>query len=206
MENAKHAAQERPIARRLVTFVTAVAACVALVAGGTLAYFSAEETAHNVITTGGVDIELVETMLDESGKEIPFANQTGVMPGETVSKIVTVENTGESAAYVRVKVAKSFESAGGASELDDSVVGIAYNEADWTKDAEGWWRYDGALEPGEATTPLFSEVSFAPGVGNAYQGGKAIVAVSAQAVQAANNGATALDAAGWTTSNAQAGN
>ena len=37
------------------------------VVAGTVAYFTGSATAHNVITSGHIDIDLVETMLDEKG-------------------------------------------------------------------------------------------------------------------------------------------
>ena len=46
--------------KRKLLILSVLAICVAIVAAGTLAYFTAEDTAHNVITTGGVDIELKE--------------------------------------------------------------------------------------------------------------------------------------------------
>ena len=44
--------------KRKLLILSVLAICVAIVAAGTLAYFTAEDTAHNVITSGGVDIEL----------------------------------------------------------------------------------------------------------------------------------------------------
>ena len=181
----KHA-KENPVARRLVTAVTAIAAVIALTAGGTLAYFSASETAHNVITSGGVNIELLE-WADEAGTK-EFADVEGVMPGEKVTKVVEVENSGANSAWVRIKVVKSFESEGGASELDDSVIEIDFDRENWTEGEGGWWYCNAELEPGETTAPLFKHVEFSGSdMGDAYQGGTAFVTVQAQAVQAANN-------------------
>ena len=209
MENAKHAAQERPIAKRLVTFVTAVAACVALVAGGTLAYFSAEETAHNVITTGGVDIELVEWM--DEGKTAQWSedNPVPIMPGTVVTKIVEVKNVGSADAWVRVKVDKSFKV--GEESRDASVVvpdlpAQAPSSEPWAyREADGYWYYTKPLAPGAVTEqPLFKSVKLLEGTGNDYQNGTATVTVSAQAVQYDNNNdsdgdgvESVFEAAGW---------
>lgn len=70
---------------------------------GTLAYFTSENTAHNVITSGGVNIEVVEKTQGKDGVLVDFPKEgvRGVMPGSDVSKIVSVKNTGESeAGYV----------------------------------------------------------------------------------------------------------
>ena len=49
---------------------------------GTLAYFTAQGTARNVITAGDVKIALEERMLTPDGeKTVPFEDQLGVMPG-----------------------------------------------------------------------------------------------------------------------------
>ena len=53
------------------------------------------------------------------------------------------------------------------------------------------------LEVGGKTTALFEEVEFSPRTGNMYQGAEVTITVTAQAVQAKNNGSSALDAAGW---------
>ena len=68
--------------------------CLSLLGFGTLAYFTAEDTAHNVITSGDIDIELQEWADEE--KTIPFPEEgiSGVMPGTETTKIVEVKNTG----------------------------------------------------------------------------------------------------------------
>ena len=42
--------------KRKLLVISLVVICAAILAAGTLAYFNAEGTAHNVITTGGVKI------------------------------------------------------------------------------------------------------------------------------------------------------
>ena len=69
--------------------------CLAVAASGTLAYYTATEQAHNVITSGGIDIALQE-YADAGDALVPFEDVDGVMPGMEVSKIVCVENTGAS--------------------------------------------------------------------------------------------------------------
>ena len=46
--------------KKKILLVTAVVICLAIAATGTLAYFTSDDVAHNVITSGGVNIELVE--------------------------------------------------------------------------------------------------------------------------------------------------
>ena len=193
----KHAGENKLI-RRLVAFVTAVAACVALGAGGTLAYFSAEERAHNVITTGGVGIELYEWA--DLEKTVPFEDASGVMPGESVVKVAEVANDGQAPVWVRVKADVDVELADGAEAPEGDLAGVISIDFDiekWTLQ-DGWWHYNEILAAGETTAPLFQHVTFdGPGMGNAYQGCTVTVDVYAQAVQSDNNGSSALEAAGW---------
>ena len=173
-----------------------VLACLSIVASGTLAYFTAQETAHNVITSGGIDIALIEKADTGNGLE-DFKNVVGVMPGAEVSKIVTVENTGASDAWVRVKVDKTITLARGVQGTPDpSLLELNINTPDWTEQG-GYYYYNHSLLPGETTTPLFTTVTFAPEMGNMYQNSNAEIEVKADAVQVANNGTTALTAAGW---------
>ena len=174
-----------------------VLACLSIVASGTLAYFTASETAHNVITSGGVDIQLIEQSRNEDGSLVPWENVDGVMPGAEISKIVTVENTGASDAWVRVSVTKSITLARGVQGTPDlSLVVLDINPTDWTEQ-DGYYYYNDPLAPGETTPPLFTIVTFDPKMGNEYQGSTAHIDVKADAVQVANNGETVLDALGW---------
>lgn len=48
-----------------------IAICLSLIAYGTLAYFTAEDTARNVITSGGIDIQLREWADKEKTTPVP---------------------------------------------------------------------------------------------------------------------------------------
>ena len=177
--------------------LSTVLACLAIMASGTLAYFTAQETAHNVITTSGVAIQLHE-FSDNGGDGLtPWEDVEGVMPGAEISKIVTVENTGASDVWVRIKVDKTITLARGVQGTPDpSLLVLNINTTDWTEQG-GYYNYNHSLLPGETTKPLFETVTFAPEMGNMYQNSKAEIEVKADAVQVANNGASALEAAGW---------
>lgn len=181
--------------KRKLLIVSVVAICIAILAAGSLAYFTAEGTAHNVITTGGVKIALQEWA--DAEKKIPFENMTGVMPGTPVTKIVEVKNTGASDAWVRVKVVKKIELAVPTDNFDESLVELELNTKDWTE-KDGYYYYNKMLKPGEVTDPpILTAVTFKPTMGNEYQNAQISVDISAQAVQTANNGKTVMEAAGW---------
>ena len=46
--------------KRKLLILSVLVICIATLAAGTLAYFTSEGTAHNVITTGGVEIAVQE--------------------------------------------------------------------------------------------------------------------------------------------------
>ena len=180
--------------KRKLLILSVLAICIAIVAAGTLAYFTADDTAHNVITSGSVEIALNE-WADEA-KQTPFEDLEGIMPGMTVTKIAEVTNTGASDAWVRVLITKDILPAGDV-EVDPDMVQLSLNTTDWTLGTDGYYYYNKALAPGETTAPILTAVTFEPTMGNEYQNATATVDVSAQAVQTANNGTTAQTAAGW---------
>lgn len=179
--------------KKKLLILSLAAICLAITAIGTLAYFTSEGTAHNVITTGGVEIAVQEWADEEKTK--PFEDLTGIMPGMTVTKIAEIKNTGASDAWVRVKVEKNIQLQGEGTP-DTGLVELTLNTADWTE-KDGYYYYSKPLKPGEVTAPIFTAVTFKPDMGNEYQNATATVDVVAQAVQTANNGATVMDAQGW---------
>ena len=185
--------------KRKLLLLSVMVICIAIAAVGTLAFFNSDAVAHNVITTGGVDIELHEYADAEKN---PFTDKTGVMPGMTVTKIAEVENTGASAAWVRVKLKPAIELADDAVLPDGFTVNTGLvkpdvNTDDWTEGEDGYFYYKEALKPGETTAPVLNSVTFDVAMGNEYQGATATVTVTAQAVQTANNGTSAQTASGW---------
>ena len=179
--------------KRKLLILSVLAICIATLAAGTLAYFTSEGKAHNVITTGGVEIA-VQEWADED-KQTPFEDLKGIMPGMTVTKIAEIKNTGASDAWVRVKVEKNIKLQGKGTP-DTGLVELTLNTTDWTE-KDGYYYYKEALKPGEVTAPIFTAVTFKPDMGNEYQGATATVDIVAQAVQTANNGDTVMDAKGW---------
>ena len=177
-----------------------VAICLSLLAYSTSAYFTTEQTATNVITSGNIQIDLQETAITEDGETVLFEDSQerfDVMPAQTVSKIVKVKNTGDNAAYVRISVAKAIELAEGVTgEPDVRLVTLDFDDENWTA-KDGFYYYNEPLAPGATTEALFNNVTFAPSMGNMYQNSTATIKVNAQATQVKNNGASVFEAAGW---------
>ena len=180
--------------KRKLLILSVLAICIATLTTGTLAFFTSEGRAHNVITTGGVKIA-VQEWADE-GKEKPFHNLGGIMPSMTVTKIAEIKNTGASDAWIRVKVEKNIQLQGKGTP-DTDLVELNLNDTDWELGQDGYYYYNQALKPNAVTEPIFTAVTFNANMGNEYQNATASVDVFAQAVQKANNGATVMDAQGW---------
>lgn len=180
--------------KRKLLILSVLAICIATLTTGTLAFFTSEGRAHNVITTGGVKIA-VQEWADE-GKEKPFRNLEGIMPSMTVTKIAEIKNTGASAAWIRVKVDKNIQLQG-EGEPNTDLVELNLNQNDWELGQDGYYYYNQALQPNAVTEPIFTAVTFDAAMGNEYQHATASVDVFAQAVQKANNGDSAMNAKGW---------
>ena len=180
--------------KRMLTAALALC-CLAVLATGTLAYFTAEETAQNVITMGSLKMELVE--LNEEGK--PWTNVENIVPGMEVTKKAYVENNGSVDFYTRVKITKSFLPAQGEElpQLDTDLVELDLNEKYWERGEDGFYYYREPVAPDEETEPLFTTVTFSTDMGNEYQNVQVIIDLEAQAVQSRNNGERALEATGW---------
>jgi predicted ribosomally synthesized peptide with SipW-like signal peptide len=187
--------------KRKILLLVMIIGVVSILSAGTLAFFTAEEKAVNRITSGNIDIELLETtdQMDEEGIAVPFKNMTGVMPGTTASKNAELKNSGEKEAYVRAKVDITMELDGGTVIEDENtdLISINFNLDHWTLLEDEYYYYNYRLKPGEITEPLFTQVSFSETMGNDYQSSTAMVGIRAYAVQVDNNGKTVFEAMGW---------
>ena len=174
--------------------------CLSMLIYSTIAYFNTADTARNVITAGDIKIELQETAIRD-GEEILFEQSQerfNVMPGQDVSKIVRVKNTGSNPAYIRVEVQKAIALAADShGDVDLGLISLDFDSEKWILGSDGYYYYNEPLAPGETTAALFRNVKFDIGMGNMYQGSTATIKVSAQATQVKNNGDNALDAKGW---------
>ena len=202
--------------KKKILLLATLAIFTSVIATGTLAYFTAEGQAHNVITTGKVGIELIEKMTASNGTMIDFPKEGvgGVMPGTSVSKIVSVKNTGDAQAWIRVWVNVGISEAGdpisnpmiknlpltitdsNGEEID--VITLDFDHEKWIHSEEdGYYYYIDPVDVNDSTSTLFETVSFAKEMGNEYQNCKVLIDVSAEAVQTANNGNKVTEANGW---------
>ncbi len=190
--------------KKKTLLLAVIAICMAITVSGTLAYYTAEETAHNVITSGGVGIELVEKTKDETGSLVDFPEEGihGVMPATSVYKMVHVENTGAAEAWIRIKVESSISASDGVQlpivfEDDNTPVMSFEVHTGWVDGGDGYYYYETPVASGEATGLFMETVDFNASMGNEYQNSTANIVISVQAVQTANNGDSVMEAEGW---------
>ena len=186
--------------KRKLLLLSVMVICIAIAAVGTLAYYNTNAVAHNVITTGGVNIELHE-YADEACTTDYDTNKTGIMPGMTVDKYARIALAEDSAdAWVRVKFEKKITFAAGNEHAEGKTPNLDLVELTipegWSDGRDGWYYLEAPLT---SNTPVFAltSVTFNKTMGNEYQGATATVDIVAQAVQTANNGETVMDAKGW---------
>lgn len=105
--------------KKILSLCLVIALALTAIGGATLAYFTDTDEATNTFAVGGVKIDLHESnkqsdlaedeelAVDEDYQD--WLEDQVLMPGDnktnTVSKVVTVENTGKSDSYVRVHIA-----------------------------------------------------------------------------------------------------
>ena len=156
--------------RRVLVLALAVCLTAILAIGGTLAYFTDQDSATNTFTMGaGVSIDLFEHNAD--GKEVDERTYSDVVPGVAYDKDPTVRNTGSSDAWIRVNVTLTRYSVFKAAAKEYSVTDLStifggHDESKWTRAGitEGTdsitysYYYNASVAPGASTVPLFTSV------------------------------------------------
>jgi len=128
--------------KKKVLAVAAVVALVAVMVGGSLAYFAAEDEVTNTFTIGSVNIEIHENGTPTPEDTMPFGSLVPIVntavPEEDanyIPKVVSVKNTGINDAYVRTHIA-----------IPAQLVGYLYldlSEAGWVRQADSAATVDG---------------------------------------------------------------
>ena len=180
---------------KIKIFVVAiVAALMTFISTSTLAYYSTVGKATNVVTSGNIQF-IIHEMTDQ-GKEFPKEG-VYIVPGDVVSKKVSIENDCNHPFYLRVKMVYGVDS----QELtSEDCFKLNINEEYWELH-DGWYYYKGIVEPGKTTPDVFSHVEIVGSkVDNDYLGKTLTLTVKAQAVQSENNPITdgnTYTASGW---------
>ena len=152
--------------KKIISCSLAVALCVVTIAGGTLAYFTADDKAQNDFTVGNAAIELQEPSWDAEKAD-------NLYPGQTVAKDPQVKNTGANPVYIRVKVENPAD------------VTVAYNDlsSKWIA-KDGYYYYNEAVAPDATTDKVFKSFTLSTDTENGTDLAPQNIKVSAEAVQA----------------------
>lgn len=161
--------------------VALAASVLTFMSQGTLAYYSTVGRATNVVTSGNIRFIIHETT--DQGTEFS-KDGVYIVPGDIVSKRVSIESDCEHPFYLRVKVVYGVNS----EELPaEDCFKLNINEEHWELH-DGWYYYKEVVDPDETTPYVFSHVEMVGSkVDNRYIGKTLTLTVNAQAVQSENN-------------------
>ena len=186
---------------KVLALVLAGALAVGVV-GGTLAWFTSQDSVKNIFQTG--------TILEpdnNDGVDIyeEFVPPTNVLPGTETTKAVQVKNTSSFDTFIRVKLTPKFVSAMDGVNVDDLDVNmielnfennLGQEDGKWLDGGDGYYYFMGRVGAGTFTNKLLESVTLATAADNNYRGVEFEVLVEAESIQADND--AHVDA--WTTS------
>lgn len=164
--------------KKKILSIALVVAMVAVIAAGSLAYFTDKDNADNVFTVGNVNITLTEPNWNSTGKE----DAPDVYAGEPLAKDPTVKNDGNNPCFVRIKVENldQFGNKGAITYRTDYVADKLGEN--WVKGTDGYFYYTKVLEVGATTDALFDQIVMPTGLTGGEEA--APIEVTAEAVQA----------------------
>lgn len=196
--------------KRLIAVVVAVCALAVLAVGSTFAFFTSKDNAGNTFTMGNVKIALTETT-DRTGDDIYTAEVKddnkgiiygNVLPNTEISKKPIVTNTGANDAWIRVQLnvistSENETMQANIAALKQAIIDDMVAHYSWAvkADDDGYIYYTSVLAP-EEVAKLFETVSIPKTWGNEAADANFTIEISAQAVQADNNGTT-WNTASW---------
>ena len=157
-----------------------------------LAFYTTIGKATNVVTSGDIQLMIHEKTAD--GSNFP-AEGVYIMPGDIVSKQVSIENVCDHPFYLRVKLVSGSTDK---TLTPDDCLKLDINTQYWTQE-DGFYYYNTILQPGETTPALFTQVEIVGSKVNTSNIGSTLsLTVNAYAVQSENNPADhPWDASGW---------
>lgn len=179
-------------ARSKLLLIALAAILATVLTQPTLAYYTTIGKATNVVTSGDISLQIHEKTAD--GSNFP-AEGVYIIPGDIVSKQVSVENVCGHPFYLRVKLVS-----GTTNEAlsPDDCLKMDIDTENWTH-LDGYYYYNQILRPGETTPTLFTQVEIVGSkVDRSHIGSTLSLTVNAYAVQSENNPAEhPWDASGW---------
>lgn len=179
-------------ARNRLLLIAIAAILLTVLTQPSLAYYTTIGKATNVVTSGNIELQIHEKTAD--GSDFPEEG-VYVIPGDIVSKQVSVENVCDHPFYLRVKLVSGADNA---ALRPEECLKLDIDTQSWTL-VDGFYYYNRILQPGETTPNLFTQVEIVGSkVDKSFVGSALSLTVNAYAVQSENNPADApWDAAGW---------
>nr|WP_300003263.1 TasA family protein [Tissierella sp.] len=168
--------------KRRIMLVSSLILVILLVAGGTMAWFTA--TADPVVNEFKAG-----TVIIRVGECFNACDAANVNPGDCIQKHVKFYNDGTKRMFVRVELDAKFID----ETLEmDGVVSYDIG-ADWVLHTDGYYYYTKEVAPLTGkTSEIISEVCFdGPAMDNTYQGAKFTLTVKSEAIQVTNGAALA---------------
>ena len=134
---------------------------VSIIVGGTIAYYTSNDTFNNEFNTGTYVIQTQEN----------FESPDNWTPGTTTDKTVIATNKGNTPAAVRVKLTPSWVGSDGVTTLpltdgtnEAAIINFAFDkDYKWEKVGD-WYYYIRSLDTNESTSSLLESVTFNPNV------------------------------------------
>ena len=166
--------------------------------GGSLAWFTSSDSVTNPFTTASTDNPSDPNSGIKIHEDFKPEDADNTLPGDTVTKQVNVINKATYDQLIRVKIKKVWKDAKGEEKPDLDTKNINLNfennltdsnnpeEGKWIKGSDGYYYYNGIVNPKGQTSNLLESVTLSKDTTNEFKGLKFDVTVNSEGVQAAN--------------------
>lgn len=170
--------------------------------GGSLAWFTSSDSVTNPFTTASTDNPSDPNSGIKINEEFKPAEAENRLPGDEVTKQVNVSNKATYNQLIRVKIEKVWKDAKGERNIDLDTKNIILNfkenltdsnnneEGKWIEGSDGYYYYNGIVNPDGKTTNLLESVKLSEDITNEFKGLKFDVVVSSEGIQASNGAVT----------------
>lgn len=166
--------------------------------GGSLAWFTSSASKTNHFSTASTDNPSDPNSGIEIHEDFNPEDADNTLPGDKVKKQVNVINKATYDQLIRVKIKKVWKDAKGNEKSDLDTKNIILNfeknltdsnkpeEGKWIEGSDGYYYYNGIVNPDGQTTNLLESVTLSKDTTNEFKGLKFDVVVDSEGVQAAN--------------------
>ena len=166
--------------------------------GGSLAWFTSSDSVTNPFTTASTDNPSDPNSGIKINEKFDKNEADNTLPGDNVTQQVNVSNTATYDQLIRVKIEKVWKDAEGTEKPDLDKENIILNfeknltdsnnpeEGKWIKGSDGYYYYNGIVNPKGQTSNLLESVTLSKDITNEFKGLKFDVTVNSEGVQAAN--------------------